>query len=90
MADHRLRDPYDPDHGDETTDKGPPDVVDTKVKASALTTLAASLGFALANGYATTDGVLDPLPKWAQFPILLILPPLATFLAGYRTPSNRV
>jgi hypothetical protein len=62
----------------------PEDRIESKVIASSGATLLASLG------YATTDGVLAPLPQWAQFPILLILPPLATFFAGYRKTSNRV
>lgn len=64
--------------------------VDNKVKASTSVTLLASLGFALANAYSSTAGVLDPLPQAVQFPLLVLLPVLATFLAGYATPSQRV
>jgi hypothetical protein len=76
-----MPDPYD--------EPPPKDPVESKVVAASGTTLVASLLFALANGYATTDGVLAPLPMWAQFPILLILPPLATFAAGWAKTSNR-
>lgn len=68
----------------------PPNVIENKVKASTAMTLLASLGYALANAYGTTEGVLDPLPQAVQFPILVVLPVLATFLAGWATPSNRV
>jgi hypothetical protein len=64
--------------------------IEDKVKASTAATFAASLGYALANAYGTTRGVLDPLPQWAQFPLLVVLPVVATFCAGYLTPSNRV
>jgi hypothetical protein len=65
-------------------------LIEDKVKASTAATFAASLIYALANAYSTTRGVLDPLPQWAQFPLLVALPVVATFCAGYMTPSNRI
>lgn len=65
-------------------------VVENKVKASTLVTLLASIGVAVLNGVQDQPSLLAPLPPLAQTAILLLVPPLLAFLAGYVTPSNRV
>lgn len=67
-----------------------PNVVESKVKASTLAALLASIAVAVLNGVQDTPGLLAPLPPIAQTVILLLVPPLLAFAAGYATPSNRV
>lgn len=61
---------------------------EVKVTTSAIGTLGASLVLAIFNGVAADSSVLGDLPAWAQFIIILILPPLITFFSGYATPST--
>lgn len=62
--------------------------VEAKVKASTWSALAAGMVLAVVNAVQDQPGILGPLPEWAQFLILAVLPPLAVFLAGYAAPHT--
>lgn len=66
------------------------DLIEAKVASSTLVTLAASIGIAVLNGVLGDSTLLGGLPPVVQALILVLIPPLVTFLAGYATPSNRV
>lgn len=68
----------------------PHDLIESKVKASTVATVLASVAVAVLNGVAADSTLLGPLPAPVQAVILLLIPPLATFLAGYTTRSNRI
>lgn len=76
--------------GDDAPDYAPPDVVEAKVWASTLVTLAASVGVALLNAVQDNPALLGGLPEWVQFVVLAAVPPVLAFLAGYVKASNRV
>lgn len=98
MGDHSLRDDIDVHYGDEPepdpVEPGPPagprKVIEAKVVVAALVTLLASLAAALLNALVADYELLGRLPPWLQFVIIAGAPPVATFLAGYAKPSNRV
>lgn len=62
--------------------------VEAKVKASTWSALAAGMALAVVNAVQDQPGILEPMPGWAQFLILAVLPPLAVFLAGYAAPHT--
>lgn len=62
--------------------------IESKVQASSLWTLGASVGIAVLNAVATNSTLLGGLPSLVQFVILAAIPPLLTFLAGYVAPST--
>lgn len=82
MADHSLT--------DDAPDTAPPVVVEAKLTVASLITLAASMAFALLNAVQHDSSILGSLPPWLQFVLITVVPPLATFLAGYAKTSNRV
>lgn len=65
-------------------------VVEVKVIVAALFALFCSIAVAVLNGLQEKPDLIAGLPAWAQFVILTAVPPIATFLSGYRTTSNRV
>ena len=65
------------------------DIVESKVKWSAVAAFAAGLVVALLNAVQDNPGVLEPLPGWAQFLVITLAPGLVTFLAGYAAPHTR-
>jgi len=69
-----------------TPARGP---IETKVKASTLVALLASLALALLNGIVAESEILGSLPPALQFVILTLAPTLAVFLAGYSAPHTR-
>lgn len=83
MADHELV-------GDNAPDAAPPDVVEAKVIASTLVAVVAGVVVAILNGVLANNSLLGGLPPVAQAVILLAVPPVLNFAAGYATPSNRV
>ncbi len=66
-----------------------PDVVEAKVTVASLVTLAASVVFALLNAVQESPGVLAGVPSWLQFVLIVAIPPVSAFAAGYAKPSNR-
>lgn len=62
--------------------------VETKVVVSTLMTAAAGLGGAMLNAFVDHSTLLGTLPSWAQFLVIVLAPPLATFLAGYAAPHT--
>ncbi|GEL17704.1 hypothetical protein [Pseudonocardia asaccharolytica] len=76
--------------GDDAPDHAPPAVVEAKVWASTLVTLAASVGVALLNAVQDQPTLLGGLPPWLQTLLLALVPPLLAFVAGYAKRSNRV
>jgi hypothetical protein len=61
--------------------------VHPKVRAASLAALAVSLTLAILTWLQSTPDLL-PGPPWVQGLAVLILPPLATFLAGYAQPPG--
>ncbi len=83
MADHTYK-------GDAAPKPMAPDLVEVKVVAATLVALLASIAVAVLNGVVADSTLLGGLPPIWQTLILLVVPPLLTFLGGYSTPSNRV
>lgn len=70
-----------------------PDVaklVEVKLVAATAVTLLAGVAYAVIDAVQDSPEVLDGLPPWLRFVMIAALPPVLAFLAGYRTPSNRV
>jgi CHASE2 domain-containing sensor protein len=65
-------------------------LVEVKVVVASLVTLVASIVVAVLNAALADSRILGALPWWAQFLLLAAAPPVLTFLAGYRQPSNRL
>lgn len=62
--------------------------VEAKVTAATAGSLAVAIAVAVLNGLADGPGLLGSLPMWAQTMILLLVPPLHTWLAGYSAPHT--
>jgi len=62
--------------------------IESKVQASSLWALGASVGIAVLNAVAANSSLLGGLPALAQFALLAAIPPVLTFLAGYVAPST--
>lgn len=77
MGDHELADP-------------PTGKVDAKVWASSAAAAVLSGLVAVANAVQDTPGLLAPLPKAWQAAILLLVPLVSVFAAGYVKASNRI
>lgn len=71
------------------TEPAPTTPVSPKVTASTAVTLLASLALAILNGVAADSSILGGLPSQLQFILLLVIPPLATFAAGWATRDPR-
>lgn len=64
--------------------------VETKVIAATVVTLALSVTAAMLNAVQANPDLLGDLPTWAQTVLILLVPPLLTFIAGYHAPhTNR-
>jgi hypothetical protein len=57
--------------------------VEAKVIASTATTAAASIGVAVLNDVETDHALLGTTPAWLQALLIVVIPPVATFLAGW-------
>jgi hypothetical protein len=57
--------------------------VETKVKASSLASAAVGVVVALLNDVENDHALLGPVPAPLQVLILIFLPPLVSFLAGW-------
>lgn len=66
----------------------PARVVETKVLVATAITGLAGLGGAMLNAFVGSSALLGSLPAWAQFLVVVLAPPLATFLAGYAAPHT--
>lgn len=58
--------------------------IEAKVVAATATTAAAGIGVAVLNDVEADHSLLGGTPSWLQALILVVVPPLATFLAGYQ------
>lgn len=89
MGDHELVEPF----GEDPTVTYRPPVAGAsrtvEVKLVVASVLAAML-YALAQAVAANTAILDPLPEWARFTILAVLPTVLAFAGGYMKSSNRV
>lgn len=65
-------------------------VVEAKVVVATFVVLVASVAYGIVNVVAEHPDMLDGLPPFVRFAALAAIPPVLVFLAGYRTPSNRV
>ena len=76
-----------PDHASPTTK-----TVGLSPKAIASTVVAALVGVVVTilNGVSENPDLLGGLPTWAQSLILLIIPPLLTWLAAYQAAPGTV
>lgn len=59
--------------------------IETKVTAATATTFVVGLVVATLNAIQADTSLLNPLPAWAQAPLLALVPAALTFLAGYQT-----
>lgn len=59
-------------------------VVELKVIAATLAATAAGVGVEILNEVQADHSLLGPVPAWAQGLILVLVPPAATFLAGWK------
>jgi hypothetical protein len=58
--------------------------VEAKVIASTAASAAAGIGVAVLNDVEADHQLLGGTPAWAQALVLVLVPPLAAFLAGYQ------
>jgi hypothetical protein len=63
-------------------------MIHPKVKTATATASVVSLLLALVTWLRDDPTTLAPLPKWLQGLVVLILPPLVTFLGGYLQPAE--
>ena len=64
--------------------------VEVKVIVSSLTTLAASIAYAVLDAIARHPDVLSTDTDWLRFIAIAAIPPVLAFLAGWAVPSNRM
>jgi hypothetical protein len=62
--------------------------VEAKVIASTAAAAAAGIGAAVLNDVQADHTLLGGTPAWVQALLLVVAPPLATFLAGYQAPHT--
>lgn len=62
-------------------------MVEVKVTAATIGSLVVSCVVAVLNSVSNDSSILSVLPGWLQFLILLVIPPILTFLSGYQMPS---
>jgi hypothetical protein len=58
--------------------------IEAKVAAGTATAAALGIGAAVLNDVEADHTLLGGLPAWAQALALVVIPPVATFLAGYK------
>jgi hypothetical protein len=58
--------------------------IEAKVFASTAASAAAGIGIAVLNDVQADHALLGATPAWAQALVLVLVPPLAAFLAGYQ------
>jgi hypothetical protein len=58
--------------------------IEAKVIASTAASSAAGLGVAVLNDVENDHRLLGSTPAWLQAALLVLVPPLAAFLAGYQ------
>lgn len=71
-----------------STTANAPAGVETKVWASTVGALLAAAALAIVNGVTADSALLGSLPGWAQFVIILAVPPIVAFLSGYAAPHT--
>jgi hypothetical protein len=58
--------------------------IEAKVAASTAASAAAGIGVAILNDIEADHSLLGGTPAWLQALLLVVVPPLVTFLAGYQ------
>jgi hypothetical protein len=58
--------------------------VETKVKAATSAAAAVGVAIALLNGTVGNSQLLGMLPAWAQVVVVVVVPPVVTFLSGWQ------
>jgi hypothetical protein len=58
--------------------------IEAKVIAATATTAAAGIGVAVLNDVENDHALLGSTPAWLQALILVVVPPVATFISGYQ------
>jgi hypothetical protein len=61
--------------------------VHPKVRNATIASTAVGVAIAVLNALVAHSELLGSLPTWLQTVFAVVVPPLVTFLAGYRTPS---
>lgn len=59
-------------------------VIERKVKVSTAATLGVSAVIAVLNQAVADDALMGSAPAWLQTLILLVVPPVVTFLGGWK------
>lgn len=62
--------------------------IEAKVKASTLTATVVGVLVTVLNTAVGNSQLMGSLPTWLQSLLTLVIPPLATFLAGYAAPHT--
>ncbi len=62
-------------------------MVEIKVAMSTIGSAAASIVIAILNQVTTNASMLGAIPAWLQFVLIVVIPPLVTWLGGYAMPS---
>lgn len=62
--------------------------VETKVKASTGAAFAVGLVIAMLNWAVGDSQLLGSLPDWSQALVTLVVPPLVTFLSGWKAAHS--
>lgn len=58
--------------------------IEAKVVASTAASAAAGIGVAVLNDVEADHSLLGSTPAWMQALILVVVPPVATFISGYQ------
>jgi hypothetical protein len=58
--------------------------IEAKVAASTAASAAAGIGVAVLNDVEADHSLLGSTPAWLQALIIIVVPPVATFLSGYQ------
>jgi len=59
-------------------------MVEAKVVAATAISTGVGIGVAILNDVEADHSLLGGMPAWAQALVLVVVPPVATFLAGYQ------
>jgi hypothetical protein len=62
--------------------------IEAKVSAAAAGSLLAAAAVAVLNAVQDNGRLLGGLPTWVQTALLVLVPPLLTWLAGYQAPHT--
>lgn len=62
--------------------------VETKVQAATGAAVFVGIGIALLNWAVGDSQLMGSLPSWAQALVTVVVPPLITFLSGWKAPHT--